>query len=521
MRRLVRLLPLLAVATACLPVAPAAALPFPVTSTADSLDSGTLRWAVEAANVNPGPDSIPIEVTGVIELKEPLALISDSVAITGPGAGSLVIERASVSQFRIFAFDNGITSSLSGLTVRGGVAELGGGIYNSKGDLTLTGVVVTGNEASETGVAQTEALGGGIYSIGMLALRESTVRDNLVVARGGPTFATAMGGGIYAEGSLTLDRSTISNNEARAEGKAEDVVAVGGGVQSLGEGTKIDRSTISGNWAIAAEGDALEALGGGLEGNDIRLTSSTVTANAVLSQGEALGANIGALPASLIRNTIVSNPLGLIESCAKPLTSGGFNLDEDSSCGFGAATDLEAVDPLLGPLADNGGPTPTHALLTGSAAIDRGNSFGATTDQRGLPRPSDFVTVSNTEGGDGSDIGAFELQAPPQLASPGTRVEIVDGDRKAPNTRIVSGPPRITFKRLAKFRFAATEAQSRFQCKVDKGRWRGCRNPYKRKVSAGAHPGKKHVFRVRAIDRFGNVDKSPARFGWRVKKIGG
>jgi hypothetical protein len=515
MRRLVRLFALLAVATACLPVAPAAALPFPVTSTADSLDPGTLRWAVEEANVNPGPDTIPIQVTGTIELKDQLSLISDSVAITGPGAGSLVVERASASRFRIFAFDSGITSSLSGLTVRGGAAELGGGIYNSKGDLTLTGVAVTGNEAREEGVAQTEALGGGIYSVGSLTLRESTVRDNVVLAVGGPTYATAMGGGVYAEGSLTVTRSTISENEALAEGQAEDVVAIGGGIQSLGEGTKIASSTISRNWAIAGEGDELEASGGGLEGNDIALTNSTVTANAVLSQGEALGANLGPIPASLVRNTIVSAPLGVVESCAKPLTSGGFNLDEDASCGFDKATDLEAVDPTLGPLTDNGGPTPTHAPLPGSAAIDRGFSFGATSDQRGLPRPSNFATVSDTEGGDGSDIGAVELQAPPPPSSPATQVSVVAGDRQAPNTRIVLGPPRSSFKRLAKFRFASSEAQSTFQCKLDKKRWRGCRNPYKRKVSAG----RKHVFKVRAIDRFGNVDPTPARFGWRVKRV--
>ena len=101
------------------------------------------------------------------------------------------------------------------------------------------------------------------------------------------------------------------------------------------------------------------------------------------------------------------------------------------------------------------------------------------------------------------------------------QVTTIPGDRTAPNTRIVSGPSRTTFKRLAKFRFASTEPQSRFQCKVDKSRWRRCRNPFKRKVSAGKNRGRKHVFKVRAIDRFGNVDKSPARFSWRVKKVGG
>ena len=74
---------------------------------------------------------------------------------------------------------------------------------------------------------------------------------------------------------------------------------------------------------------------------------------------------------------------------------------------------LSGVDPMLGPLADKGGPTKTHALLAGSPAIDQGNSFGESTDQRGLPRPSDFVGIPDATEGDGSDIGAFELQAPP------------------------------------------------------------------------------------------------------------
>jgi Bacterial Ig-like domain len=77
--------------------------------------------------------------------------------------------------------------------------------------------------------------------------------------------------------------------------------------------------------------------------------------------------------------------------------------------------------------ADNGGPTLTHALLEGSPAIDKGNSFGESTDQRGLPRPSDFVGITNAA--DGSDIGAFELQAPS-----------TQPDTKAP--RVVSTFPR-------------------------------------------------------------------------------
>jgi hypothetical protein len=65
----------------------------------------------------------------------------------------------------------------------------------------------------------------------------------------------------------------------------------------------------------------------------------------------------------------------------------------------------------LGPLAANGGPTPTHELLTPSVAIDKGKSFGVTNDQRHLTRPSDDAAIVNAVGGDGADVGAFEVQA--------------------------------------------------------------------------------------------------------------
>ena len=116
------------------------------------------------------------------------------------------------------------------------------------------------------------------------------------------------------------------------------------------------------------------------------------------------------------KNTIVANsPSGgtcFYENQAQPINDGGYNLDSDNTCGFSTNNNsLSGVDPMLGLLADNGGPTLTHALLEGSPAIDQDNSFSATTDQRGLPRPSDFVGIANAA--DGGDIGAFELQAPP------------------------------------------------------------------------------------------------------------
>src|SRR6185369_6103828 len=70
------------------------------------------------------------------------------------------------------------------------------------------------------------------------------------------------------------------------------------------------------------------------------------------------------------------------------------------------------LDPLLGPLQNNGGPTPTMALLPGSPAIDHGTNFGVLPDQRGRARPFDLTGIPNVPGGDGTDIGAFELIPP-------------------------------------------------------------------------------------------------------------
>jgi hypothetical protein len=516
MRRLLRLFALLAVATACLPVAPAAAIPFPVTSTDDVGGKETLREAILAANLRMGPDTIPIEVEGTIGLEEALPTITDSVAIIGPGADLLTVERAVLTPFRIFDFASGITSSLGGLTVRGGVAEAGGGIFNGSGSLALTGVVVRDNEAFAADVTSVKAEGGGVFSDGPLIVRESVIQDNSAIADSGTSSTYARGGGILASDSVTVDRSTISGNAAEAHGEGGNHSgALGGGLRTSGELAIVERSTISGNSVVADNSQTNEARGGGLNGSELELTSSTVAGNSLISIGFKAGANIEFSGTTLVRNTIVADAIGDDESCGTPATSGGFNLDEDGSCGFEQATDLTGVDAGLDPvLQANGGPTPTHALLLGSPAIDRGKAFGSAVDQRGLPRPSDFPTIGNAEGGDGSDIGAFELQVPPPAA---VQVTPVASDRQAPNTRIVSGPPRSSFKRLAKFRFASTEPQSTFQCKVDKRRWRGCSNPFKRKVKAGA----KHVFKVRAIDRFGNVDPTPARFGWRVKKIVG
>ncbi|HEU5106215.1 MAG TPA: choice-of-anchor Q domain-containing protein [Solirubrobacterales bacterium] len=524
--RLVRSLPLLAVALAVLlPAGSASALSYPVTSTADTDSKGTLRGSIEEANAHMGPDSIPIEVTGTIELASALPGIGDDLTITGPGAASLTVARKpSAPPFTVLQFF-GSTATVSGITISGGLSNTGAGILNASGELTLVRVKVSRNEAvSETGGL---AGGGGIFSNGTLTLRESLVTENFSVSSGG-TENVAVGGGVETEGTLFVELSTISDNRVEAlaggEAKAE---AIGGGLAvALSSSTTIvEESTISGNVVLAADAtDFAVARGGGIGGGTVNITGSTIADNgaeldaAGASISSAAGDNLAVPNTGIVRNSLVAVPGGEGKNCANGLVSGGFNLDEDGSCGFAKSSDLTEVSAGLDPLLrDNGGPTPTHALLPGSIAIDRGNSFGSSVDQRGLPRPSDFPEISNKEGGNGSDIGAFELQVPPPPgAGAPVLVSQTPGDTTAPNTRIVKGPPRSTFKTKAKFRFASTEPQSHFQCKLDKKKWKACGNPFKPTVKPG-----KHVFKVRAIDRFGNVDPTPARFGWRVKPLGG
>ena len=532
MRRLIGL-SLLVLCLACTQAGSAIADPYPVTNTSDS-GEGSLRAAIVAANAHDGADTIPIEVTGTIELQSALQIIFSPVEIVGPGAGQLEVRRSAVASFSIFAIsaDTG-PSSITGLTVSNGGGTLagefalGGGIRNGEGSLTLTGVVVRDNEAKAEAGTNARAEGGGIYSEGPLTLRESVIVENTARASDGSSETWAFGGGVAALGTLTVEASTISGNVSEATGGGTRAVAQGGGLVA-GVGVAIERSTISGNTVKAAgAASQVRSQGGGVQMNDGTLTSSTVSGNSAISADEARSANLhaGGIGSDLIlaRNTIVANPLGDANSCdvggLNTLSSGGFNLDEDGSCEFEEGSDLNGVAAGLDPvLKDNGGPTPTHALLDGSIAIDRGNSFGASTDQRGLPRPADFPAISNKEGGDGSDIGAFELQVPPGAAVPPLPPILVGtepGDRTPPKTRIVSGPARVGYERKAKFRFNSSEGQSSFKCKLDKKKWKKCRSPYKLKVKPG-----KHLFKVRAIDRFGNADPTPARFSWRVKPVG-
>jgi hypothetical protein len=309
--------------------------------------AGDLRYGITHAQAG---GRITFNVTGTIYLADALPSLTQDIRIEGPGANSLTVHGGG----HVFTVADDTTAAISGLTISGGVGN-GGGIFNA-GTLTLNSVTVSGNVAGDP--TNGGGTGAGIWNYlnATLTLNNSTVSGNSAI--GNLSYSPSRGGGIANYGTLTLNNSTVSGNSA-AQGS-------GGGVSNtLSTSTlTLNNSTISGNSAADV---------GGID-------------------------NRGNLNA---RNTILAGNAGT--DLSGSLTSQGHNLfGTTSSTGFDA-TDLVNVNPLLGPLQANGGPTQTMAPLPGSPAIDYipgtpGVDFPAT-DQRGLFRPR----------GAFADIGAVEV----------------------------------------------------------------------------------------------------------------
>jgi Ca2+-binding RTX toxin-like protein len=181
----------------------------------------------------------------------------------------------------------------------------------------------------------------------------------------------------------------------------------GGGIQNLGSGVlTVINSTISGNSA--------EFGGGIVDGGRV---SSTVTNSTISDNAATVGGGIFVEfnAPLMLKNTIVANSTQggncTVSEFGGSIVDGGYNLEDGTSCGFSDENNSQpSTEPELAALAENGGPTQTHALLSDSPAIDKGTSVGQSTDQRGEPRPHDFANIDNATDGDGSDIGAFEVQ---------------------------------------------------------------------------------------------------------------
>src|SRR5262245_23422569 len=238
----------------------------------------------------------------------------------------------------------------------------------------------------------------------------------LAITNGNGQGDIPLGAGIYNDhATLAVDKCTLSGNAAGFRG---------GGIYNDGSNGSatltVTNSTFSGNWAAASGG---RGIGGGIynEAGTLTVSNCTFSENGAYSSVAGGIYNGGTVT---IGNTIFkTGGLGggnIVNNGAA--TSNGYNLSDDNGDGvLTAIGDQINTDPMLGPLQDNGGPTFTHALSPGSPAIDAGKNFAVgTTDQRGssFARTFDDASIANANGGDGTDIGAYEVQpATPSYAA--------------------------------------------------------------------------------------------------------
>ncbi len=326
--------------------------------------TGDLRYSI--INAQSG-DRIVFSITGTINLSGSLPPLTQSITIQGMDGLIVSGEEGSV-----FFVNSGAHVVISNLTITGGMGN-GGGVLN-KGTLMLNNVTISGNTAGDP--TNGGGTGAGIWNDpnGDLTLNNSTISDN--TALGNSSYNPSRGGGIANYGTLTLNNSTVSGNSA-LEGS-------GGGISNT-----LPASTLTLNNSTISDNSAIGALGNG-SGID----------------------NLGKLH---IRNTIIAGNLD--DDVYGIFTSEGHNLIGNATGGSGFRPDLGDLlnlDPLLGPLGDNGGPTPIHALLQGSPAIDADdNATCASEDQRGVFRPQD----GNQDGTTTCDIGAYEFDDIPSKAT--------------------------------------------------------------------------------------------------------
>ncbi len=323
----------------------------------------------------------------------------------------------------------------------------GGGILNGDtGQLTITNSTVIGNSCATTG--------GGIKNVpfqatSFLNITDSTISNNLCNSNN----QNNVGGGLNIRGrNTTILRSTISGNTAA--GSTGDGGGIAYGISA--SGISIINSTISENTAGRSYGGIYEQKldGDTATSSTVNIISSTITNNTANGSVGGYGNEQSDSGATTFRNTIVAHNTagsGTSPDLGGFLNSSGYNLFGDTTGATitgDTATNITGVDPNLAPLADNGGPTQTHAFAGPSAAIDHGNAGDLTTDQRGRPRPVDYPSVANANGSDGSDIGAFELQ--PRLLNLSTRGRVLTGDKVLIAGVIIIGnePKRVIFRAI-------------------------------------------------------------------------
>ena len=396
---------LAALVMACIVVGNATASTFSVDSTADADDSNTgdglcndgaghctLRAAIQQANASGGANTISVPAGTYLLSVGTLTVtnVTSNLAIVGTGAaGTAIIDGQST--LRIFDLLGG-TITLTNLVIQNGKFTISnpGDFGSCAAAGIFAGGAATINIKSST--IQNNALVNGVGAgfcivTGTVNLAQSTVRNNTSTYGGS-------GARIQDSGVLNVTNSTFNGNTA------SDLNASGAAISTRST-VNFTNSTLSGN-SLARYGSGIAVYNG-----TTTLRNVTIAGNGAAPQLLVSGAGASAI----LESTIISNPNGGSNCNTEGggvITSNGHNLDDGSSCGLAQATDITG-NAMLGPLQDNGGPTATRALLSGSAAIDQGSNPGnLANDQRGVG----YARVV----GAAADIGAFEAgAAPPTL----------------------------------------------------------------------------------------------------------
>jgi hypothetical protein len=433
------LLTLLALLLSTIGVSPAYAATFSVTNLNDS-GAGSLRQAITNANANAGvTDTITFGVSGTITLLSELPAISDPAGLTIDGAGQTVTVSGN-NTVRVISVDSGAALAIKNLTIAhgfGGGSD-GGGIY-SLGMLNIANSTFSNNSVTTSGT-----FGGGVYSGGNLNVTNSSFLLNSASGSDGS------GGGIYiAVGGAIIKNSSFTSNSATGSlgvgggiglypGTTLNVMkstfiintaVLGGGIGIGGSTTTIAGSTFSANSASNSGGaiynfgaltitnssmigNSAGSYGGAIdqEGGLLTVTNSDFSNNTAHASATA-GAAIYNSGTATLGNTILakSNVAG---SCGGALiTNGGHNIDDGNSCGWGSLSgSMSNTNPLLG--SSTGSPS-YFPLTIGSPALDAGND--ALCSNPSVNNESQNG-ISRPQGVH-CDIGSFELDYAPMLDS--------------------------------------------------------------------------------------------------------